>query len=175
MRLKGWAFGLSVAAFAAAPAYAGDKVLFGPPPSWVVAHPTGSEPSQAGDLPIEFQQIDNQVHYEGATETTYSLVRLKFLTPQGLQAGNLSYSWEPNKGDLTVNRVVIHRGDQIVLARLGGELVLEAFHAGFAGHLALVADIDGGGRILADQHHRQPGRAPRLFPESRDEFRHAGA
>ena len=114
MKLRGWAVGISAAAFAATPAHAGDKVLFGPPPSWVVAHPAGAEPSQAGDLPIEFLQIDSQVHYEGATETTYSLVRLKFLTPQGLQAGNLSYSWEPDKGDLTVNRVVIHRGDQTI-------------------------------------------------------------
>jgi tetratricopeptide (TPR) repeat protein len=114
MRSKSLLFGIFAGAAFAAPAHAGDKVLFAPPPAWVVKHPADAPPSQAGDLPVQFLQIDSQVHFEGDTETSFALVRLKFLTPQGLQAGDLSYSWEPDKGDLTVNRVLIHRGDQTI-------------------------------------------------------------
>jgi tetratricopeptide (TPR) repeat protein len=114
MKLKTLAFGVAVATLAAAPAHAGDKVLFGAPPAWVVSHPAGARTASAGDVPIDVEQLDSQIRFEGNTQTTFTLVRVKFLTPQGLQAGNLSYSWEPDKGDLTVNRVLIHRGDQTI-------------------------------------------------------------
>ena len=52
--------------------------------------------------------------------------------------------------------------------RVGGQLVLEALHPRGDGRLVLGADIDRGGRILADQHHRQPGRAARRFAKMRD-------
>jgi len=114
MKLETPAIALAAAALVATPAHAGEKVLFGKPPAWVVEHPAGTEPSQSGNLPVEFLQVDTQDRFEGQTETTFTLVRMKFLASQGLQAGNLSYSWEPDKGDLTVNRVLIHRGDKTI-------------------------------------------------------------
>jgi tetratricopeptide (TPR) repeat protein len=114
MNLKTWAFGIAAGTLAATPALAGDKVLSGAPPAWVVAHAPGAQPAPAKDAPIQFEQLDSQVRFDGDTQTTFTLLRLKFLTPQGLQAGNLSYSWEPDKGDLTVNRVLIHRGDRTI-------------------------------------------------------------
>jgi hypothetical protein len=114
MKIETPAIALAAAALVATPAHAGEKVLFGKPPAWVVEHPAGTEPSQSGNLPVEFLQVDTQDRFEGQTETTFTLVRMKFLASQGLQAGNLSYSWEPDKGDLTVNRVLIHRGDKTI-------------------------------------------------------------
>ncbi|MBO0749768.1 MAG: tetratricopeptide repeat protein, partial [Porphyrobacter sp.] len=104
-----------VAVLAAGPAYAGDKVLFGPPPAWVVPHATPSAPTaDKSALPVEILQIDNQVHVEGKVQTSYSRLLVKFVTSQGLSAGNLSYAWKPDTDDLTVNKVLIHRGDQTI-------------------------------------------------------------
>ncbi|MGZ3233728.1 MAG: hypothetical protein ACXU7O_03415, partial [Croceibacterium sp.] len=73
MALKGLGLAGSVLALAAAgQATAGDKVLFGPPPVWVVARPPAAEPSKPGDLPVEILELDHQVHVEGGADTTYS-------------------------------------------------------------------------------------------------------
>jgi tetratricopeptide (TPR) repeat protein len=121
-KLKKLNFALSVAAMAiAGQAHAGDKVLYAKPPAWVLEHPAAAAPSDQGNLPYEVQQVDTQKRFDGDTETTFTLVRLKFLTSQGLQAGNLSYSWEPDKGDLTVNRVLIHRGDKTIDVLAAGQ------------------------------------------------------
>ncbi|MGZ3255426.1 MAG: tetratricopeptide repeat protein [Croceibacterium sp.] len=122
MTLKGLGLAVSVLALAAAgQARAGDKVLFGPPPAWVVARPPAAEPSKPGDLPVEILELDHQVHVEGGAETTYSAVSFKFLKPEGLQAGNLAFSWEPENEELTVNRVVIHRGDKAIDVLAAGQ------------------------------------------------------
>nr|WP_243415165.1 tetratricopeptide repeat protein [Altererythrobacter segetis] len=115
MRLKCLSLAASAAALAAAgQAHAGDKVLLGPPPQWVVAHPPAAEPSKPGDLPVEIVQLEHQVRFEGDAQQTYSVISLKFLKPEGLQAGNITFSWEPETEDLTVNRVLIHRGDKTI-------------------------------------------------------------
>ena len=56
--MKGFRFAVSAAALVAAgQAHAGDKVLFGPPPAWVVTHSPAAEPSKPGDLPVEIVQL----------------------------------------------------------------------------------------------------------------------
>ena len=49
----------------------------------------------------------------------------------------------------------VDQRQQIGLAGVGGQAVLEALHPGLDRRLALVADIDLARRILADQHDRQ--------------------
>ena len=70
-----------------------------------------------------------------------------------------------------LDKDAIHRGigielfnqrNQIGLGRFGRQLVFKAGHTGFNRLLALVADIDLAGRIIADQHHGQTGLAARL-------------
>src|SRR3546814_13654827 len=63
----------------------------------------------------------------------------------------------------------------IFLACGGGQLELHALHARGDGHLALVADVDGTGRIFADQHHGQPRLAPGLGDEGADPVRDLAA
>ena len=64
---------------------------------------------------------------------------------------------------------------QRLLGGIGGKQVLEALHAAGHGLLALVADIDLAGRILADQHHREPRLAPGGRLEACRHLRHPGA
>jgi tetratricopeptide (TPR) repeat protein len=80
----------------------------------VVTHSPAAEPSKAGDLPVEIVQLEHQVRFDGDGQTTFSIISLKFLKPEGLQAGNLTFAWEPETEDLTVNRVLIHRGDKTI-------------------------------------------------------------
>jgi tetratricopeptide (TPR) repeat protein len=108
------ALAATVAGLAAAPAQAGDKVLFGPPPAWVAPHDPASSPQADSGLPVQIVQIDNQVHVEGDTQTSYSRLLIKFVTSQGLSAGNLSYAWDPETDDLTVHKILIHRGDKTI-------------------------------------------------------------
>src|SRR3546814_18977088 len=54
-------------------------------------------------------------------------------------------------------------------------LPIYALHARGDGHLALVADVDGTGRIFADQHHGQPRLAPGLGDEGADPVRDLAA
>jgi tetratricopeptide (TPR) repeat protein len=114
MKLKCLAIGIPVALFAAGPAYASDKVLIGPPPEWVVQHPLPTAPPASADLPLEFLEVDTQMHVEGGTQTIYSVAAMKFLKSQGLQAGDLNLAWDPATETLTVNKVLIHRGDKTI-------------------------------------------------------------
>jgi hypothetical protein len=88
------------------------------------------------------------------------------------------------RGKRQLDQDTVHRGigielldqrQQLGLARVRGQAVLEALHARLARGLALAADIDGGGGVLADQHHRQPGRAARRLAECGNPFGDAGA
>jgi len=67
------------------------------------------------------------------------------------------------------------QSEQLGLAGAGGQAMLEALHPRRNGRLALRADIDRRCRIVADQHHRQPGPAPGLREYPCRAFRHAGA
>lgn len=114
MRVSVFVAGVSLAAIAASPVWAGDKVLFGPPPAWVVEHPALASAPVESDLPVQILQLDTQVHAEGKTVTRYAKVLIKFVNAQGLGAGNLSYSWSPETDDLTVHKIVIHRGAETI-------------------------------------------------------------
>src|SRR3546814_13315164 len=57
--------------------------------------------------------------------------------------------------------------DQLVLAVGGEQAVLEHLHARCRGRFALGSDIDRRGRIVADEHYREPRLAPGLGGECR--------
>ncbi|MEO6093118.1 MAG: DUF3857 domain-containing protein [Novosphingobium sp.] len=95
-------------------AYAADKPVIGPAPSWVkpVAPPTA--PPKANEAPVRILLSDQQVALEPGRQTVYSETALKIQTPQGLAAGNISLPWRPETDVLTVHKLLIRRGDQII-------------------------------------------------------------
>ena len=98
----------------AAPAWAADKPAFGPAPAW--AKPVALPPAtaKAGDGAVAILLSDQQLALEPGDATVYSDVALKIQTPQGLQAGNISFEWRPDTDVPTVHKLLIRRGDQTI-------------------------------------------------------------
>ena len=68
-----------------------------------------------------------------------------------------------------------HQVKQILLRCLRRQNVFEGFHPGGTHRLALVADVDGARRVVADQHNGEPRREPMLRFQRLDFARDAGA
>ena len=99
-----------------APAFAADKPLFGPPEAWVkpVAIPT--PPVSADDTtPVRRLLLVAQTHFgpDGGNET-YSETAYRIQTSQGLGVGNIAFGWRPDSDVLTVHKVHIIRGGQVI-------------------------------------------------------------
>jgi tetratricopeptide (TPR) repeat protein len=121
MGLKIVLFAAPVALFAAAPAWAGDELLFGPPPEWVEPRPVIAEPIDESTLPVRWLRMDWQVRMEGGRQTTYSAVAFKIQSSPGLNAGNLSLPWRPETDDLIVHRIAIRRGAETIDVLASGQ------------------------------------------------------
>jgi tetratricopeptide (TPR) repeat protein len=114
VKLKSFTFVALAALAAAAPARAGEEILFAPPAAWVAAREPAPETIAEPDLPVAVLSFDTQVRDEGGRQDIYSASKLKFLTAQGLAAGNLAFAWRPETDDLTVHKVLIHREDETI-------------------------------------------------------------
>lgn len=96
----------TAAAFLTVPAVAGETVLYGPAPSWVV--PADFAAAQATGETLVL--IDEQARMEGGTVATFTDVAYRIDNPEALtKAGTLQLGWMPDKGDLTVHRLEIYR------------------------------------------------------------------
>ncbi len=72
--------------------------------------------------------------------------------------------------DLGIGIESVDQRQQLGFAGAGRQVVVERLDADLFRRAALVAHVDGGRRIAADQHHRQarprlPGRQPRIDPQ----------
>ncbi len=99
-----------IAAAIAGPAQAGDTILYADPPTWVdVAELPPASDSQGSPLRL----AENQTRMEDGVVSTYGDLAFALDTSQALNAiGSLTISWMPDKGDLTVHRLELIRGDQ---------------------------------------------------------------
>lgn len=115
--------GLTFAAcfFAAAPALAGEELTFSIAPDWVVEHAVRSAEGDSSGQPVRVLLVDNQVQMVDGKRSSYSAFALQFQTPEGLSAGNLSLAWRPETDELTVHKVLIHRGDQTIDVLASGQ------------------------------------------------------
>ena len=57
---------------------------------------------------------DQQTMLEPGKISTFSELAFKIQKPEGLAAGNLSIAWNPAFDTATVNRLEIHRGNQVI-------------------------------------------------------------
>ncbi len=100
-----------------APAIAGEAVLYGVPPGWVV--PADFPAAQAKGETLVL--IDQQVRMDGGTVSHFSDIAYKIDNPDALtKAGTLQLGWLPDKGDLTVHRIEIWRGAERIDLIEGG-------------------------------------------------------
>jgi len=72
------------------------------------------EPKKENEAPVELLRSDQQVKLEKGRQTVYADVAMRIVTPQGLAAGNISFPWRPDTDELTVHKLAIRRGDQMI-------------------------------------------------------------
>ena len=102
-------------------ALAGDQLSIAPAPDWV--RPVAYKDSPATDTQAAVQVLgsDMQVRFVGGEAQRFAHVAFRILNPSGLSSGNLSLSWSPDQGGLTVHKVLIHRGNQLIDVLAGGQ------------------------------------------------------
>lgn len=102
----------------AAPAIAGDIVLYGPAPKWVEVRDTAKIDTASNTA---LTLLDVQQRIEGETLNSYVDQAFKLGSPESLtQSGTSTASWMPDKGNLTVHRVEILRAGKVIDVLKGG-------------------------------------------------------
>ena len=94
---------------------AAEKLEFGAPPDWVVPSPVPSTPTQSTPADVNFLLEDRQINLskDGTDIYTDSIARIQ--SPQGLNAlGTISLLWNPNTMSVTVHKLHILRGGQVI-------------------------------------------------------------
>ncbi len=95
-------------------AYAADKPVIAPAPDWVKPVALQTTPGKPDEAAVRILLSDQQVVADADGETAYFEVALRIQTPQGLAAGNISLPWRPETDVLTVHKIQIKRGDQVI-------------------------------------------------------------
>ena len=100
------------ASFLAAPVLAGETVVYAPEPAWV--RPPDMAAALASDGPAQ-RLLDWQQRIEASVVHLHFQRAVRIETPQALmQENTLSFPWSPDKGDLTVHRLEVHRGGEVI-------------------------------------------------------------
>lgn len=102
----------------AAPALAGEEVLYRPAADWV--EPAVLPP--ASEAPGDFVRLlSEQVLLEGGVVSHYRDTALQISSPEMLaNAGTITMQWQPDKGDLVVHRLEIMRAGKPIDLLAGG-------------------------------------------------------
>lgn len=106
---------LTLAVFAS-PADAGDRILKGPPPAWVLLsdEAPAPAPTTTGEG-LRLLLLDSQLRAEDDQQFVYVRTRSTAASPQGVIAlGNIALTWSPASQDITVHHVTILRDGQSI-------------------------------------------------------------
>ncbi len=118
---QSWFWLGSAAIVAPTAASAADQLKFGKPPEWVVEQAIPAASPASKDLPVALLLHDQQTDLKPGTITTFSEIAFTIQKPEGLAAGNLTVAWNPATDTITVNRLEIHRGTQVIDVLAGGQ------------------------------------------------------
>ncbi|MBU1607576.1 MAG: DUF3857 domain-containing protein [Alphaproteobacteria bacterium] len=111
------ALATSCAAFIVFPAYAGEVPLYDTPPSWAEV----AELDEMRESRNPLLLAEKQVRLEEGRLWVYTDAAIRLDSPEMLtQMGTLQTAWFPDKGDLTVHRVELLRGDEVIDVLAGG-------------------------------------------------------
>src|SRR5258708_18209115 len=103
------------------PANAANELKFGKAPAWVVSQAIPADASGSSDAPVALLLTDQQSRLEPGKLVTYSELAMKIQKPEGLAAGNISIPWDPATDTVTVNKLEIHRGSQVIDVLAAGQ------------------------------------------------------
>lgn len=102
-------------------AHAADKPEIAPAPAWVKPLAIPADQAKPDDAPVHILLSDQQISLDRGRQTVFTEIALKIQTPQGLAAGNISFPWRPETDTLTIHKLVIRRGDQIIDVLAAGQ------------------------------------------------------
>ncbi|WP_169313699.1 tetratricopeptide repeat protein [Asticcacaulis biprosthecium] len=94
-------------------AYCSDALEFGPAGTWIKPLPAVRETKLEPGAPAAFLGMDIQSRF-GDGDDHYIDIALKILTPQGLAFGRPTAYWNPQTDTVTIHKVHILRGDQVI-------------------------------------------------------------
>lgn len=102
-------------------AAAADQPARGPAPQWVrrVAVPRPSP--DFAEAPVQVLLQDQQVAFSRGARTIFTRAVMRIQTPQGLAGGNISLPWRPGADVLTIHKLAIRRGDQLIDVLASGQ------------------------------------------------------
>lgn len=100
---------------------AAEQLKFGKPPEWVVSQAIPPANDKTPDAPTAILLTDQQIRFEPGRTVSYGEVAMKLQTAEGLAAGNVSLSWDPATDTVTVNKLQIRRGNQVIDVLASGQ------------------------------------------------------
>ncbi len=113
---------LSVALAWAGGAAAGDQPIYAPPPAWVKPLPIPHAATNGGTVAAQVLLENYQAFLGPTSDQFYSETATKVLSPQALGGvGNLSLSWNPETETVTIHKLNIVRGDNVIDVLAGGK------------------------------------------------------
>ena len=100
---------------------AADQLRFGKAPSWVVPQIVPASNDKSANAPAVLLLADQQIQLEPGKTVSYGEIAMKIQTPEGLSAGNISLPWNPATSTITINKLEIHRGKQVIDVLASGQ------------------------------------------------------
>jgi transglutaminase-like putative cysteine protease len=100
------------------------SLKFGPRPAWVnpIEAQDAPAPNSGGAIQVLLQ--DNQCRFTAEGTDCYDHVAVKALNATGMAAiGQFQTGWDPDTGSVTINRLQILRGHQVIDALNGGKSI----------------------------------------------------
>lgn len=105
----------------AVPTGAAEEVAFGPRPAWVSPSSLPTVADDSSGVAAMILLDDRHTRAERGKTISYSLMAVKFLTPDGLQGGTVAVQWRPDKDRVDVHRLVIVRGGKTIDVLAAGQ------------------------------------------------------
>ena len=113
---------LLTAVLGAGSASAADQLKFGPAAAWVKPTPIPTAAPVGGGGAVQVLLQDGQTRFGPDGDEVYTETAMKVTSAQGLAgAGNLSLNWDPQTETVTVHKLHIIRGDQVIDVLAGGK------------------------------------------------------
>lgn len=100
---------------------AADQLRYGKAPEWVAPQVVPASNNKSPNAPAVILLADQQIRFEPGKAISYGEIAMKIQTPEGLSAGNISLPWNPATDTLTINKLEIHRGKQVIDVLASGQ------------------------------------------------------
>ncbi|MEN2789441.1 tetratricopeptide repeat protein [Sphingomonas oligophenolica] len=124
------AAGMSASGAGAADPVAGaarvEKLAFGPAPAWVKPSVIPAPDPKPDEVAVKLLLQDEQYDLTPGHQTRWFENALQIQTPQGLAAGMVSLSWNPDFEAPTIHKLLIRRGDKVIDVLASGQTFIVA-------------------------------------------------